>query len=116
MKKIYILTIILCVVLSCKSNNSEQYATKRPKIYFPRILKYKFNRLIYPKNPYYLLHTLLDLNSNENNRYTYILVPLTPSYENFIKKNQSVIEPSYIIKSYKELLNSLPTINKKFGE
>ena len=30
MKKIYILTIILCGVLSCKSNNSEQYATKRP--------------------------------------------------------------------------------------
>ncbi|MBO5919527.1 MAG: hypothetical protein J6Q34_03435 [Bacteroidales bacterium] len=30
MKKIYILTIILCGALSCKSNNSEQYATKRP--------------------------------------------------------------------------------------
>ena len=88
------------------------YATYRPH-HIPGTLKYKFFRLKYPKNLYYMLHTLTDFNSKENNRYTTILFPVSKPYETFVEAHKNDLETSFIIQSTKVLINSLPTIASK---
>lgn len=91
------------------------YATTRPH-HISKIIKYKFSRLKYPENLYYMLHTLTDFNINENNRYTTILIPMSKTCEEFIEDHRDTLEQSFIIRSNVSLINSLPTIasNKEF--
>jgi len=88
------------------------YATTRPH-HIPGTINYKFIRLKYPENLYYLLHTLTDFNSNEKNHYTTILIPISKIYEKFVEDHRDDLEQSFIIRSNVSLINSLPTVASK---
>ena len=88
------------------------YSTARPH-HISGILRYKFFRLKYPENLYYIILTLKDFSKNNDNRYTAILIPMTKKYSNLVETNKEDLESSFIIRSPEFLINSLPTIASK---
>lgn len=73
------------------------FAPRRP-VSLGIITKYKFKRMEYPDNEYYILHTLLDLHSDTPS-HTCILLTGNGFPDNMLKN----LESSFIIKKHNEL-------------
>lgn len=88
------------------------YAESRPH-YIPGILRYKYFKLKFTENLYYILHTIKDFPKKYDNMYTAILIPMTKKYYDLVETSKEDLESSFIIKSPEFLINSLPTIASK---
>lgn len=88
------------------------YAEKRVSA-IPGIIRFKYAKLKYPENKFYLLHTLLDFNDDIHIRQTTLLIPCTAIYEQFVTEFKDTLETSFIIISLNILRDALPTLQQK---
>ena len=72
-------------------------------------LQYSFFKQQLPDNEYYTLQSLLEIPNEYEYRNNYILVSLSPFFQDIVNSNMERLESIYIVSCYSELIAALPS-------